>query len=90
MIMEIAYKSVRKHVEMAQIWPYSFALLGVDFLVDKNFKLWLTEYTKGPAGHATLEKDDTMFPEMMEELFEILFEIDTMYVIWHMQIHSYA
>lgn len=54
----------------------SFALLGIDFLIDTNYKAWLLEYTKTPAGHSTLEKDDTLFFDMMCELLDIMIEID--------------
>jgi len=73
--MEIAFRSVESKIKLAKDWLGSFALLGVDFLVDSNYKIWLLEYTKTPAGHSTLEKDDTLFGDMMDELFLILMEI---------------
>lgn len=54
----------------------SFALLGVDFLLDTSYKAWLLEYTKTPAGHSTLEQDDTLFSDMMGEVLDIILEID--------------
>lgn len=53
-----------------------FALLGVDFLLDASYKAWLLEYTKTPAGHSTLEADDTLFSDMMGEVLDIILEID--------------
>lgn len=73
-IMEIAYRSVlpqfREHGGCG-----SFALLGVDFLIDSNHRAWLLEYTKTPAGHSTLEADDTLFADMMDELIAMQLEL---------------
>ena len=73
-IMEVAYRSVlpkfREHANAG-----SFALLGVDFLIDSNHRAWLLEYTKTPAGHSTLEPDDTLFADMMDELITMQLEL---------------
>lgn len=73
-IMEVAYRSVlpkfREHANAG-----SFALLGVDFLIDSNHRAWLLEYTKTPAGHSTLEPDDTLFSDMMDELIAMQLEL---------------
>lgn len=54
----------------------SFALFGIDILIDENWKPWLLEYTKTPAGHSTLEADDTLFADMMHEALAIILEVD--------------
>lgn len=73
-IMEVAYRSVlpqfREHGGCG-----SFALLGVDFLIDSNHRAWLLEYTKTPAGHSTLEPGDTLFADMMDELIAMQLEL---------------
>lgn len=73
-IMEVAYRSVlpkfREHGGCG-----SFALLGVDFLIDANHRAWLLEYTKTPAGHSTLEADDTLFADLMDELVAMQLEL---------------
>jgi hypothetical protein len=72
--MEVAYRSVlpqfKEHAKMG-----CFALLGVDFLIDANHRAWLLEYTKTPAGHSTLEPDDTLFADMMTELIDMQLEL---------------
>lgn len=73
-IMEVAYRSVlpqfKEHAGFG-----CFALLGVDFLIDSNHRAWLLEYTKTPAGHSTLEADDTLFADMMDELIAMQLEL---------------
>jgi len=50
-----------------------FGFLGVDFLIDENLKPWLIEMTQGPNAHYS--EKITFFPVMLEELFDIVFEI---------------
>lgn len=69
------FKSVSKEFKETKD-QISFALLGMDFLIDENFKPWLLEVTKSPAGHSSLEADDTLFTDMMEELLDIILEIE--------------
>ena len=73
-IMEIAYRSVLPKFQEHKGCG-SFALLGVDFLIDSNHRAWLLEYTKTPAGHSTLEPDDTLFADMMDELIAMQLEL---------------
>lgn len=69
------FKSVSKELKESKD-QISFALLGMDFLIDENFKPWLLEVTKSPAGHSSLEADDTLFADMMGELLNIILEIE--------------
>lgn len=73
-IMEVAYRSVLSKFQ-EHLGCGCFALLGVDFLIDANHRAWLLEYTKTPAGHSTLEPDDTLFADMMDELIAMQLEL---------------
>ena len=73
-IMEVAYRSVLPQFK-EHAGHGCFALLGVDFLIDSNHRAWLLEYTKTPAGHSTLESDDTLFADMMDELIAMQLEL---------------
>lgn len=73
-IMEVAYRSVLPEFKEHR-GHGCFALLGVDFLIDSNHRAWLLEYTKTPAGHSTLESDDTLFADMMDELIAMQLEL---------------
>lgn len=76
--MRIAFNSTSSFFQ-----PYDkygcFALLGVDFMIDSEFNAHLIEYTKTPAGHSTLEKDDTLFADLMDETIDIVLEVNEKY-----------
>jgi hypothetical protein len=74
-ITEVAFRSVEKEFLKNRTMG-SFALFGIDILIDENWKPWLLEYTKSPAGHSTLEADDTLFADMMDEALAIVMEVD--------------
>jgi hypothetical protein len=60
--MKISVKAVEKKIAIGAS-EGCFALLGVDFIMDEHLNLWLTEFTKSPAGHASFAKD-TLMPDV--------------------------
>ncbi|XP_072040892.1 LOW QUALITY PROTEIN: uncharacterized protein [Amphiura filiformis] len=53
-----------------------FDLLGFDFLIDTDFKIWLIEINVNPALHTNCKELKSLLPGMIEETLDIVLEIN--------------
>lgn len=72
-IMKFLYASVEKTINPKR-FPNCFQLIGFDFLVADDFRVYLLETNTSPSIHydpVGVPFKEKMFPRMLEEVFEL-------------------